>query len=794
MRRYLTNLFLIFTSVASLAGTISGKVTDENNEPLPGVTVRIAGTSLGGITDASGKYLIKNISEGQYTLTISSVGFTTITHNVSIKNIRSLSLDFVMKEVAEELDEVVVTAKSESQKVSEQPIQAISIDTRVLKAEATNTVGILTRAPGVRVRQSGGLGSNAEIQLNGLSGNAVRQYYDGIPLELLGGGISLNNIPVNSIDRIDVYKGVMPIDIGTDALAGGINVVPKEIYGSYLDASYEFGSFNTHVATVNGAKTIRDKVFLALNTFFNYSDNNFKMRNIETRILDENGFETFGGTQTIERFHNQHQSSFSELQFGANELFWADRIVISTGFSQRFDEIQHGARIGGRPAGDAKTDNAAFFQNLKYQKNFGNKFDFSYFGNYAFVKDNIRDSTLNLYNWFGEVEPLGNSTNGRELTAQPTLREGRTFVTVHRFSGKYQIGKNYEASLSNFFAYQRITGNDPVARRVPIDDPTTDPNTLPSELQRNILAGQLSGNWFDEKLEGLIFGKYYTYENSSSDFSQAGGSVIFEPIVRSDEQFGYGTGLKFSIDENIFFRAGYERAIRVPTSGEVFGNFITIAPNFGLEAESSDNLNLGLFYRYNLSNRRFASVQIDWFLRNQEDLIRLDVPNNPNSPAIFINQDKVQARGIEAAIKSRPASNFNVDLSITYQDVISTDETSTDYKKSIPNIPNFFYNLGARYELKSPFNTEDQVTFFGYYNYVQEFSLIFEGGIRNDENFIQTQNQIDAGLSYSLADTGFTFSLQVNNITNAEVFDNYRIPRPERNYRLKIRYVTRCAN
>ncbi|MEM6814144.1 MAG: Plug domain-containing protein [Bacteroidota bacterium] len=86
-----------------------------------------------------------------------------------------------------------------------------SIDLLPLKAEATNTIGILTRISGVRVRQSGGFGSPAQIQLNVLSGNSVRQYYDGIPLELLNGGIQLNNIPVNTIDRIDVYKGIMPI-------------------------------------------------------------------------------------------------------------------------------------------------------------------------------------------------------------------------------------------------------------------------------------------------------------------------------------------------------------------------------------------------------------------------------------------------------------------------------------------------------------------------------------------------------------------------------------------------------
>ncbi|MEM9329597.1 MAG: TonB-dependent receptor, partial [Bacteroidota bacterium] len=232
-------------------------------------------------------------------------------------------------------------------------------------------------------------------------------------------------------------------------------------------------------------------------------------------------------------------------------------------------------------------------------------------------------------------------------------------------------------------------------------------------------------------------------------------------------------------------------AIRVPTSGEVFGNFITIAPNFGLTAEQSNNLNVGLFYQHNFSKARFVSFQMDWFLREQTDLIRLDVPRNPNAPAVFINEAKVEASGIEAALKATPVNNLNIDVSFTYQDIINADEGSTDFEAPIPNIPTLFYNLGMRYRFKSPLNAKDEIALFGYYNHVQEFSLIFEGGIRVDENFIPTQNVVDAGLSYQLSDTGFTFSLQANNVTNSELFDNYRIPRPGRNYRLKIRYLLR---
>lgn len=239
-------------------------------------------------------------------------------------------------------------------------------------------------------------------------------------------------------------------------------------------------------------------------------------------------------------------------------------------------------------------------------------------------------------------------------------------------------------------------------------------------------------------------------------------------------------------------RISYENAIRVPTGTEVFGDFILIDPNFSLRPEQSNNLNIGLFYKFNFSKNRFIALQADWFLRDQTDLIRLEITQNPNVRPFYINQDKVESQGIELNLKAMPIHKLNIDFGFTVQDIINAEApNATNTNNSgvtIPNRPLLFYNLGLRYKFDNPLHKKHEISLFSYYNFVQEFSLIFESNIRNDLNFIPTQNQIDAGVNYQLADSGFTFSLQVNNLTNAEVFDNYRIPRPNRNFRFKIRY------
>ena len=276
MKRLLLSAIIFLSCIVSThAGDISGRIYNEFNEPFEGATVKIQGTKKGAVADLEGKFIIKDVPAGTYTLEASSLGYKAVTKEVRVGQSGNVSVDFSLETDATVLNEVVITEKSRAQEISENPIQISSIDVVALQNETADIVAVLDRTAGVRVRQSGGLGSNTTIQLNGLTGRAVRTYYDGIPLELLGGGIQLNNLPVNTIERIDVYKGVMPVDVGTDALAGGINVITRQVDYDFLDASYQVGSFNTHVGALNAAKKLGDHVVLSLSGFYNYSDKNY---------------------------------------------------------------------------------------------------------------------------------------------------------------------------------------------------------------------------------------------------------------------------------------------------------------------------------------------------------------------------------------------------------------------------------------------------------------------------------------------------------------------------------------
>src|SRR5690625_4591148 len=110
---------------------------------------------------------------------------------------------------------------------------------------------MMNRSAGIRNRNSGGLGAEADVIVGGFSGKSIKFLIDGIPVDYLGSSMGLTKIPSSVADYIEVYKGVMPTEVGIDALGGAINIVPKKPTKNIHRISYEAGSFNTQMLTLN---------------------------------------------------------------------------------------------------------------------------------------------------------------------------------------------------------------------------------------------------------------------------------------------------------------------------------------------------------------------------------------------------------------------------------------------------------------------------------------------------------------------------------------------------------------
>ncbi|MDX1935854.1 MAG: TonB-dependent receptor [Flavihumibacter sp.] len=130
-----------------------------------------------------------------------------------------------------ELAEVVVTGqfKPQSVKNSVYQVRTISKD-RIQKQAATNLQDVLTNELNIRFSQDAATGGS-DITMLGLKGQNVKILIDGLPVigrQGTSNEININQIDINSIERIEIVEGPMSVVYGADALAGVINIITKK--------------------------------------------------------------------------------------------------------------------------------------------------------------------------------------------------------------------------------------------------------------------------------------------------------------------------------------------------------------------------------------------------------------------------------------------------------------------------------------------------------------------------------------------------------------------------------------
>lgn len=133
-------------------------------------------------------------------------------------------LDIEIDTQAEELEEVQVIGKSEARRQQEQAYAISVLDIKKAYNSAAPLNKLLNNVSSVRIREEGGMGSNYNFSQNGFSGNQVKFFLDGIPMDNFGSSFILANISANMAERVEVYKGVLPVNLGADALGGAVNI------------------------------------------------------------------------------------------------------------------------------------------------------------------------------------------------------------------------------------------------------------------------------------------------------------------------------------------------------------------------------------------------------------------------------------------------------------------------------------------------------------------------------------------------------------------------------------------
>lgn len=225
------NFFIILCfaglAVSAQTGRIRGRVTGENG-PVEFASIRILGGEKGSASDSSGRYTISNLPYGNYTLRVSAVGYAPLTRKVQLRS-ATQQADFILKNSAGSLDEVVVSGTLKAVNRMESPVPVEVYTPAFLRKNPTpNIFDALQNVNGVRPQLNCNICNTGDIHINGLEGPYTMILIDGMPIvSSLSTVYGLSGIPNSLIERMEIVKGPASSLYGSEAVGGLINIITK---------------------------------------------------------------------------------------------------------------------------------------------------------------------------------------------------------------------------------------------------------------------------------------------------------------------------------------------------------------------------------------------------------------------------------------------------------------------------------------------------------------------------------------------------------------------------------------
>ncbi len=755
-----------------------GQVVDTKGEAIAMASVGVNGTYNIVTSNAKGEYALK-LDRGLMTIVVQCMGYESSVEMVEVRE--DMEYNVTLNETLYEVDKISVYEKSATQKLKEGAFAVNALDVEKLANTSSSLSEIVGKSAGVKIREDGGAGSDFDLSINGLSGNSVRYFIDGVPLGTLGTGVNLSNIPLNTIERMEVYKGVVPAFLGADALGGAINIITKDNDQNFLDISVGGGSFHTAEMNISGQYvTPKSGIIIHPSVAVEYSKNDYMMRDVEIWDSEQSEYVL----TDLPRFHDDYLSILAQVEGGVKNRNWADSFMLSLSRSEVRKEIQTGS-VQTAVYGEVEREEEAYNILARYSKKgfLSDRLNASATLSHTWDKSKVIDTAFRLYSWDGSYITSGRSEIKK---GEKMLRHYNRPLSVARTNFDYELGDWHSLN----FNYQlESVGNSQYDE--------VDPDIIPSNdrITKHIFGLSYSQNLFGERMSNTLFIKDYfsqLHVEQQEDYWITGSDDISSDTATND--IGYGAGTRITICEALSFKASYESSYRLPSARELLGNGSTLYPNYALNPESSDNINFGLFGTINKGECTLY-YEANSFYRDVQDYISLVLSGDEDGTMQYDNIDNVRIIGAEAEMRLNYGRSFEAAVNASYQDARSmtqyypNGQQQVTYKNKIPNKPWLYGNVDLNYSLFNLFGRDNELRFKYEYSYVHWFYLTWEGyGSLNSKSTIPTQHQHNVEVTYSFAKRKYNISMECNNLFNSLLYDNYMLQRPGRSFFAKFRY------
>lgn len=230
MKRILLSLLVVLClhiQVQAQNGTLSGRLLSGNEQAVPFGNVLLTGSSSGVNADAQGRFFIKDLKAGTYTLLATAIGYESKEVQVKISAGSTTDISIHLSESTMNLNEVVVSASRTSEKLSEVPSSVTVLNRKTIEESLTYTNNLVD----ILAFQVPGLGPSTGISSNWgqtLRGRSMLIMVDGVPQStpLRNGGMDIRALDPEVIERVEVVKGATAI-YGNGAAGGLINYITR---------------------------------------------------------------------------------------------------------------------------------------------------------------------------------------------------------------------------------------------------------------------------------------------------------------------------------------------------------------------------------------------------------------------------------------------------------------------------------------------------------------------------------------------------------------------------------------
>lgn len=752
---------------------VEGKVYDQSGTPLIGVNVATSNGDYGTVTDTTGYFeLVWGESVHHSKLTFTYIGFEDFFLEATDL---TKPLVIYMTTSSKTLNEVVIKGKSQAAETRETVFKPVVMEMKKLSIQSSPVVQLIELMPGIKLRQNGGLGSNYNLIVNGVSGKGIPVVVDGIPVHLLSDGYQLNNISSDMIQQVEVYKGIVPVHFGVDALGGLIAIRTNRHFKSSLDASYSFGSWNTHQAYIGGKYLLDEHQYIAVNGTYQHSDNDYIMDDVQVNIDELGNTES----RSVHRFHDDYDMLLGKVEYGFQQTSWADDFRISLSGNVVHREVQHGVTAID-PWGEVMNNSKSYNTELSWSKKMDNdRIRLSTQAGYGKENRVFVDTSSYAYSWDGKAY-LKSSKGESGFYAKgrlPDIDFGKNYLRV---MANYQISPTQELNFTSLGSYSTLQGTD-IAATATFD------NDIYNEAQHltRIYTGlSWQSKWLDGKITNILAlkGLY-----SSSEVLVINQDFTVKGLLKTKQhQIGYSDALKYNINDHWYAHLNYERSVRLPDEEEMFGDGLQILPNGTLRPEQSHNINLGISWK------KGSEFYIGGFYRNISDQIFLNAITSTQTAYINFRATKTIGAEFSSSIRITPAFSTLMNGTWLRTELSKVDLNGTLKPRyigsRIPNTPFCFGNVGFAYTLKDLLLNESNtmITFSNRFAYRYFLGWEIDGNT-DQKATIPTQLLSDLSIAYQFPNKHLSISVECRNITDQKAYDNYKVQKPGRGFYTKVK-------